>query len=131
MMTDPIADFLTRIRNALMVKHSLVKARDSKIFRKIAEILKINGYIKDVAYEGDGLEKIIVLKLKYDLNGVSIISGLKRISKPGLRIYKQSSELPVVLGGVGMAIISTSNGVLSTKEAKEKNIGGEVVCSIW
>ena len=131
MMTDPIADFLTRIRNALMMKHDLVRTKDSKIFQKIAKILKKNGYIEDIFYEGTGFKKTIVLKLKYDINGEPIIYGLKRISKPGLRIYKQAFVLPEVLGGIGLTVISTSKGIMTCKEAKEKNIGGEILCCIW
>ncbi len=131
MMTDPIADFLTRIRNALMIKRGLVRTKDSKISRRIAEILEKNGYIEGVAYEGEGLERSIVLKLKYDTDGKPVIDGLKRISRPGLRIYMQAAELPKVLGGLGLAIVSTSKGVITCKDAQDKNVGGEILCHVW
>lgn len=130
-MTDPIADFLTRIRNANMRKFTIVEAPASKIKREIAEILKSEGYIKDVEYADDNKQGIIRLFLKYGKNGEKVITNLKRISKPGLRVYAKSEAVPRVLNGLGTAIISTSEGVVTDKVARQKNIGGEVIAYIW
>lgn len=130
-MTDPIADFLTRIRNANMVRHESLEVPASKIKKDMAEILKNEGFIKDVEYIEDDKQGIIRVFLKYGKNNERVISGLKRISKPGLRSYVKSDEVPKVLNGLGIAIISTSGGVITDKEARAKKIGGEVLAYIW
>lgn len=130
-MTDPIADFLTRIRNGNMRKFDVVEAPASKIKRQIAEILKAEGYVKDVEYVEDNKQGVIRVFLKYGKNGEKVITNLKRISKPGLRVYVKSDDVPKVLNGLGTAIISTSTGVLTDKVARETNVGGEVIAYIW
>lgn len=130
-MTDPIADFLTRIRNANMVKHESLEVPASKIKRDIAEILKREGFIKDVEYMEDDKQGVIRVTLKYGKDNERVITNLKRISKPGLRVYVKSNEVPKVLNGLGIAIISTSEGVITDKEAREKNTGGEVLAYVW
>ena len=130
-MTDPIADFLTRIRNANMRKFDVVEAPASKIKREIAAILKAEGYVKDIEYVEDSKQGIIRVFLKYGKNGEKVITNLKRISKPGLRVYAKSEDVPKVLNGLGTAIISTSEGVVTDKVARQKNIGGEVIAYIW
>ena len=130
-MTDPIADFLTRIRNGNMRKFDVVEATASKIKRQIAEILKAEGYVKDVEYVEDNKQGVIRVFLKYGKNGEKVITNLKRISKPGLRVYVKSDDIPKVLNGLGTAIISTSTGVVTDKVARETNVGGEVIAYIW
>ncbi|WP_412988463.1 30S ribosomal protein S8 [Pediococcus siamensis] len=130
-MTDPIADFLTRIRNANMVRHESLEVPASKIKRDIAEILKNEGFIKDVEYVDDDKQGIIRVFLKYGKNKERVITGLKRISKPGLRSYVKADDVPKVLNGLGIAIISTSEGVITDKEARAKKIGGEVLAYVW
>ena len=130
-MTDPIADFLTRIRNANMRKFDVVEAPASKIKRDIANILKAEGYIKDVEFIEDDKQGIIRVFLKYGKEGEKVITNLKRISKPGLRVYVKSGEVPKVLNGLGTAVISTSEGVVTDKTARAKNIGGEVLAYVW
>ena len=130
-MTDPIADFLTRIRNGNMRRFEVVEAPASKIKREIAEILKAEGYVKDVEYVEDNKQGVIRVFLKYGKNNEKVITNLKRISKPGLRVYVKSDEVPPVLNGPGTAIISTSEGVVTDKAARSKNIGGEVLAYIW
>ncbi|UQS85621.1 30S ribosomal protein S8 [Apilactobacillus apisilvae] len=130
-MTDPIADFLTRIRNANMVRHESVEVPASKIKKSIAEILKREGFIRDVEYMDDDKQGVIRVFLKYGKNDEHVISGLKRISRPGLRSYVKSDSIPKVLNGLGVAIISTSEGVVTDKEARAKKIGGEVLAYIW
>ena len=130
-MTDPIADFLTRIRNANMVRHESVEVPASKIKRNIAEILKREGFVRDVEYIDDDKQGVIRVFLKYGKNNEQVISGLKRISKPGLRSYVKSDSVPKVLNGLGIAIISTSEGLITDKEARAKKIGGEVLAYIW
>jgi len=130
-MTDPIADFLTRIRNGNMRKFDVVEAPASKIKRQIAEILKAEGYVKDVEYVEDNKQGVIRVFLKYGKNGERVITNLKRISKPGLRAYVKADEVPKVLNGLGIAIISTSDGVITDKEARAKNVVGEVVAYVW
>ncbi|MCR4605769.1 MAG: 30S ribosomal protein S8 [Eubacterium sp.] len=132
-MSDPIADMLTRIRNANTAKHDTVDIPSSKMKVSIAEILKKEGYIKDFEVKADekGFNYIhIVMKYGKDKNE-KIISGLKRISKPGLRVYANTDDIPKVLGGLGVAIISTNKGVLTDKEARKENVGGEVLAFIW
>ena len=130
-MTDPIADFLTRIRNANMVKHESVEVPASKMRRDIAEILKNEGFIRDVEYIDDDKQGIIRVFLKYGKNNERVISGLRRISKPGLRSYVKADAVPKVLNGLGIAILSTSEGVMTDKDARAKKIGGEVIAYVW
>lgn len=130
-MSDPIADFLTRIRNAGMVYHDKVEVPASRIKKEIAELLKEEGYIKDVEYISDDKQGIIRLYLKYGPNRERVISGLKRISRPGLRVYAKKDEMPKVLGGLGIAVISTSKGIMSDKQARKEGLGGEVISYIW
>ncbi|MBE3571582.1 MAG: 30S ribosomal protein S8 [Moorella humiferrea] len=130
-MTDPIADFLTRIRNANMVYQEKVEVPASKMKRAIAEIMKNEGYIKNYEYIEDGKQGILRIYLKYGPNKEKVITGIKRISRPGLRIYARKGEIPKVLGGLGVAIISTSKGVLTDKQARREGVGGEVICYIW
>lgn len=130
-LTDPIADFLTRIRNANMAKHDSVEIPASNINKSLAEILKQEGFIKDYEVTEDGKQGVIKVFLKYGPNGERVISGLKRISKPGLRNYVSADNLPKVLNGLGIAIVSTSAGILTDKEAREKHIGGEVIAYVW
>lgn len=130
-MTDPIADMLTRIRNANTVRHETVVVPASKLKKEIAEILKREGFIRDAEYIEDNKQGIIRLFLKYGPNNERVISGLKRISKPGLRVYAKGQEVPRVLGGLGLAILSTSHGVMTDKEARKTQVGGEVVCYVW
>lgn len=130
-MTDPIADMLTRIRNALQQKHETVSMPVSKEKKAIAEILKEEGYITDYKVEGEGVHKNLTITLKYTEDKKKIISGLRRISKPGLRVYAQVDKLPRVLNGLGIAIISTSNGMMTDKNARKNHLGGEVIAYIW
>ena len=130
-MTDPIADMLTRIRNANGAKHPMVSIPSSKTKKAIAGILLEEGYIKAVRYIEDNKQGIIEIDLKYGQDESKVISGIKRISKPGLRIYTPSEELPKVLNGLGIAIISTSKGIMTDKLARKNNIGGEVICYVW
>ena len=130
-MTDPIADMLTRIRNANMVHHDTVEIPGSKIKLSIAEILKQEGFIKDFDFKKDNKQGTIKVFLKYGPSREKVLSGLKRISKPGLRVYAQKDELPKVLSGLGIAIISTSLGIMSDKSARKAGVGGEVLCYIW
>ena len=130
-MTDPIADFLTRIRNANMVKHESVEVPASKMKRDIAEILKNEGFIRDVEYIDDDKQGIIRVFLKYGKNNERVISGLRRISKPGLCSYVKADAVPKVLNGLGIAILSTSEGVMTDKDARAKKIGGEVIAYVW
>ena len=129
--TDPIADMLTRIRNANSAKHKTVDVPSSKIKTAIAEILFKEGYIKSFELISDENQGIIRITLKYDEKGARVIDGIKRISKPGLRVYAGKEELPRVLNGLGIAIISTSKGLKTDKEAREAGMGGEVLAYIW
>jgi len=129
-VTDPISDFLTRIRNASKARKIKVEIPSSKMKAGLAEILKKNGYIYDYKIDEDSKQNVISVLLKYS-DGEPAINGLKRISKPGLRIYKKSDELPRVLNGLGTAVISTSKGLLTEKEARRQDTGGEIVCYIW
>lgn len=130
-MTDPIADMLTRIRNALTQKHETVSMPVSKEKKAIAKILKDEGFITDYVIEGEGVKKELTITLKYTEDGAKVISGLRRISKPGLRVYAAANELPRVLNGLGIAIISTSNGVMTDRDARKQHVGGEVLAYIW
>lgn len=129
--TDPIADFLTRVRNANMVSHTTVEIPGSKMKLAIATILKDEGYIKDFEFIEDGRQGIIRVYLKYGPNREKVITGIKRISKPGLRVYVNKDDVPRVLGGFGTAVISTSRGLMTDKKARKEGVGGEVVCYIW
>lgn len=131
MMTDPIADFLTRIRNANMVFHEKVEAPASRMKRAIAEILKEEGFIKDYEYIDDGKQGVLRLYLKYGPEKKRVITGIKRISKPGLRVYARKDSVPRVLGGLGIAIISTPRGIMTDKKARKLGLGGEVICYVW
>ncbi len=130
-MTDPIADMLTRIRNANMVRHEKLEIPASKIKKEVAEILKREGFVRDVEFIEDNKQGIIRIFLKYGGNNERVITGLKRISKPGLRVYAKTGEVPRVLNGLGIAIVSTSQGVLTDKEARAKQVGGEVLAYVW
>ena len=130
-MTDPIADYLTRIRNANMAKHDSVEIPASNIKKSISEILKREGFIRDYEVADDNKQGVIKVFLKYGPNGERVISGLKRISKPGLRNYVSAEDLPKVLNGLGIAIVSTAAGVITDKEARQKNVGGEVLAFVW
>ena len=131
LMNDPIADMLTRIRNALIARHDTVTLPASNMKKAIAKILLEEGYIKSVDYIDDGVQGQIKIVLKYVENKQSVINGLKRISTPGLRVYARTDELPKVLGGLGIAIVSTSTGVMTDKEARKAGVGGEVLAYIW
>jgi small subunit ribosomal protein S8 len=130
-MTDPIADMLTRIRNSNTARHDRVDVPGSKIKRSIADILKREGYIRDYAWIDDGRQGVIRVYLKYGPTRESVINGLKRISKPGLRVYAKKEDIPRVLGGLGIAILSTPDGIVSDREARTKGVGGEIICYIW
>ena len=130
-MTDPIADMLTRLRNANSVYHEKVEIPGSKIKKAIAAVLKEEGFFNDFTFTEDGKQGMITVSLKYGPNREKVITGIKRISKPGLRQYAKASELPRVLGGLGIAIISTSQGIMSDKNARKAGIGGEVVAYVW
>ena len=130
-VTDPIADMLTRIRNANQNRAKDVSMPSSKMKETIASILKEEGFITDYSIEKNDVQNILTLTLKYGTNKERVITGLKRISKPGLRVYVEASNLPTVRNGLGIAIISTPNGVLTDKEARKANVGGEVIAYIW
>ena len=130
-VTDPIADMLTRMRNGLSAKHKSVSVPVSKIKLAIAKLLLEEGFISSYEVEGEGTNANIKIEFKFGPNGEKVINGLRRISKPGLRIYAGCDELPKVLGGLGIAIISTSKGVMTDKEARKGNHGGEVLAYVW
>jgi len=130
MVTDPIADMLTRIRNSNTVNHETVDIPASKMKKNIAEILLEEGFINKVDLIEDGVQGVLRLTLKYS-DDKKVITGLKRISKPGLRVYAKKDEMPKVLGGLGIAIISTSSGLIVDRKARELGVGGEVVCYVW
>lgn len=130
-ITDSIADMLTRIRNASSAKHESVDIPASNMKKAIADILLKEGYVKDVSYINDDKQGIIRIQLKYVDNKRNVITGLKRISKPGLRVYAGKDEIPKVLGGLGVAIISTSKGIMTDKQARKEGVGGEVLAFIW
>ena len=130
-MTDPIADMLTRIRNANTVRHEKLELPASKLKKEVAEILKREGFIRDVEYIEDAKQGTLRLFLKYGASNERVITGLKRISKPGLRVYAKADEVPKVLGGLGIAVLSTSKGLMTDKEARQQQVGGEVLAYIW
>ena len=131
MITDPIADMLTRIRNGLVAKHESVEMPSSKMKKAIAEILTEEGFINGYEIVEGGVQSVMKVNLKYGPNNEKVISGIKRISKPGLRVYANSQNLPVVLNGLGIAIVSTSKGVMTDKKARAAHIGGEVLAYVW
>jgi len=129
---DTIADMLTRIRNACLVRHQTTKVPATRMTRNIATVLKSEGFIADFEEAGEGVEKHLVVSLKYKgKNRQPIITAMKRVSKPGLRVYSNRKELPRVLGGIGIAIISTSSGIMTDREARRQGVGGEVLCYVW
>ena len=130
-MTDPIADMLTRIRNANVVKHETVDVPASNMKKELSRILLEEGFIRGYDVLEDGKQGIIRIQLKYGQTGERVISGLKRISKPGMRVYADKHEVPRVLNGLGISIISTSKGILTDKQARKENVGGEVICYVW
>ena len=130
-ITDPIADMLTRIRNANSSKHESVNVPCSKLRVEIAKILNDEGYINGYEIIEDGIQGIIKINLKYGANKQKVITGLKRVSKPGLRVYASKENLPKVLKGLGIAIISTSKGIMTDREARKQNVGGEVLAFVW
>ena len=130
-ITDPVADMLTRVRNANNAKHETVDVPASNMKKSIAQILLDEGYIKSFTVEDDGLQGMIHITLKYNAGKEKVITGLRRVSKPGLRVYVGADELPRVLGGLGTAIVSTSNGVMTDRDARKKGIGGEGIAYIW
>ncbi len=130
-MTDPIADMLTRIRNACMVSHETVDVPASKLKLELAKVLKEEGYIADYAVKEEGKFKVINITLKYDANRKPVITKLERISKPGLRHYSKAKNLQKVLGGLGVAIVSTPKGLLTDRKARKENVGGEVLCYVY
>jgi small subunit ribosomal protein S8 len=130
-MTDPIADMLTRIRNANMAGHKTVEIPASNIKKSIAGILLKEGYISGYEVEEDNKQGVIKIEMKYTPDKERVINGIKKISKPGLKVYAKANEIPRVLGGLGIAIISTSKGVMSDKEARKEGVGGEVICYVW
>jgi len=131
MIFDPIADMLTRIRNALAAKHKIVEMPASNMKKAIADVLVSEGFIQSVEVLGDGAKKTIKIVLKYGPNNEKVVQGIKRISKPGLRVFSGSDEIPQVLNGLGVAIVSTNKGVMSDKEARKHNVGGEVIAFVW
>jgi len=130
-MTDPIADFLTRIRNALGATKRWVDIPSSNLKKRIAYVLKEEKYIEDFVFIVDDKKESIRVFLKYDHNGKSVITGIDRISKPGLRVFVGSNDIPRVLDGLGISIVSTSKGVVSNKKARQLNVGGELICKVW
>ncbi len=130
-MTDPIADLLTRVRNANVVRHEVVEVPSSKMKKAIANIMLEEGYLKNIEEYQDGNVSMLRLSMKYGQNKERVITGLKRISKPGLRVYSNKEDIPKVLNGLGVAIISTSKGLVTDREARKLGLGGEVICYIW
>ena len=130
-MTDPIADLLTRIRNANIVRHEIVEVPSSTIKKAVLNIMLQEGYIKNVEEYKDGSVNMIRLSMKYGKDKERVITGLKRISKPGLRVYCRKEEIPKVLNGLGVAVISTSKGIVTDRDARKLGLGGEVLCYIW
>jgi small subunit ribosomal protein S8 len=130
-VTDPIADMLTRIRNASAARHKELSLPSSRMKREIARILAEEGFIESFEMEPDPVQDRLVLRLKYVEGRTPVVSGLKRISKPGLRVYARKTEIPRVLGGLGLAILSTSHGVMTGSDARKQNLGGEVLCYVW
>ena len=130
-MTDPIADMLTRMRNACAAKHSTCEVGDSKIKHELARIFREQGFISDFSVTGEATRRTLVMSLKYGPDGAPVIRGIERVSRPGRRDYKGATALPKVLNGLGTAVVSTSQGLLTDAEARRRHIGGEVICNIW
>lgn len=130
-VSDPIADLLTRIRNANMVNHDRIEVPGSKLKKSIVQILKDEGFVRDFEWVENGHQGLIRVFLKYGPNKTKVISGLRRISKPGLRVYAKKDQVPKVLGGLGVAVLSTSRGIMTDKKARQEGVGGEVLCYIW
>lgn len=130
-MTDPIADLLTRIRNACAAKHDTCEVGASKMKEQLARIFREQGYISDYAIGGEAPHLVLKMGLKYGIDGAPVIRGIQRVSKPGRREYKSAANLPKVLNGLGTAVVSTSQGLLTDAEARRRNVGGEVICNIW
>lgn len=130
-MTDPIADMLTRIRNGVSAKHDTVAMPSSKIKVAIAKVLKEEGFIRDYQIDADGTRSMLKIDLSYTGRREPVLTGIKRVSKPGLRVYVQKREIPRVLGGLGVAILSTPEGVMTGQNARQKAVGGEVLCYVW
>ena len=130
-VTDPIADMLTRIRNASMARHRELTLPSSRVKREIARILVDEGFVDSFATQQDGVQEMLTVQLKYVEGRTPVVSGLKRISKPGLRVYARKTEIPRVLGGLGLAILSTSRGIMTGSQARKLNLGGEVLCYVW
>lgn len=131
MITDPIADMLTRIRNGLIAKHESVDVPFSKMKKSIADILVNEGFVNEVQVVENGVQSVIKVSLKYGAKNEKVITGIKRISKPGLRVYANSSDMPKVLGGLGIAIVSTSKGIMTDRQARNAHVGGEVLAYVW
>ncbi len=131
MVNDPIADFLTRLRNGLLAKKKEVETNCSKMSLRLAQILEERGYIESIRMETIGPRKCLRIKLRYDQDGKPLADGFKRVSKPGLRAYVKANEMPSVRGGMGIAIVSTSKGVMTGFEAQKQNVGGEILCTVW
>ena len=130
-MTDPIADMLTRIRNGVTARHPSVEMPSSTVKVAIAEVLRDEGYIKSFAVNGEGPQKKLKIDLKYVGKNEPVVTGIKRVSKPGLRVYAGATEIPRVYGGLGVAILSTSRGVMSGSRARRERVGGEIICQVW
>ena len=130
-ISDPIADYLTRIRNAVAAGHDTVEIPASKLKREMSTILKREGYIRDVTVQGEPPKQVLKITLKYGPDRESVITGLQRVSKPGLRQYVNSDSVPRVLGGLGIALLTTSRGIMTDREARKSRTGGEVLCQIW
>ena len=130
-MTDPVADMLTRIRNAMRASHELVDIPSSKLKIEIGKVLKSEGYIKNLRIISDGKHRLMRIFLKYDDKGIPVIGGLKRVSKPSCRIYRGYDQIPKVLNGFGISIVSSSKGLVTDREARRMQVGGEILCSVW
>lgn len=130
-VTDPVADLLTRIRNAIVARHAVVKVPHSKFKLELARVLKEEGYVRNFKVVDEAPRKTMKILLKYDDRGGSVINGMKRISSPGCRVYANRTDLPSVYGGLGIAILSTSRGVMTGHHAKEAGVGGEILCHVW
>ena len=130
-MSDPLADFLTRIRNGMQANFTSVDVPLSKLKARVAEVLKKEGYIADYHVDEQGVQGTLTVDLKYGPNNEKVITGIRRVSRPGLRQYKKSEAIPKVMSGLGVAILSTSQGVISDREARRLNVGGELLCEVW
>ena len=131
MLTDPVADMLTRIRNANKALHDHAEMPSSKLKVEIARILKEEGYIRDFRVEEEGTHPKLIVELKYGRSRERVLSGIKRVSKPGLRVYTPADQVPRVLGGMGIAVLSTNQGLLTDRQARERKVGGEILCQVW